>query len=86
MIVKNKIVYFGTSDVEATFLIGKEDDSEQLKVLGKEKGFYLSRGGWNTASHVFKNEIYAFKNGNYEEVHRYTLENGEWSLFFSHHQ
>ena len=80
--VEYKIVYFGSWNANATFVLEQEEESEQLKVVREDEGFDLVRGHWNTASCVFKNEIYAFKTGNYEEVHRYSLESGKWSRFY----
>ena len=65
LVVEDKIVYFGTSIKGGTFVLENEGASEQLKVVRKDCRFNLERGSWNTASRVVKNEIYAFRNGEY---------------------
>ena len=76
-------MYFGSRKVNPTLVLEQEGQSEQLQVVRVDKGIHLHRGYRNTASCVFKNEIYAFKVGNYQEVHRYSLESGKWSRFYS---
>ena len=82
--VGNKIVYFGSEVKNSTFVLEREGESEQLRVVREEKGFGLVRGNYNTASRVVKLEIYAFKARNYRKVYRYGLETGTWSLFYSY--
>ena len=60
LVVENTIVYFGWSDKNATFVLERDEDSEQLNVVRENCGLYFRRGLYNTASCVFKNEIYAF--------------------------
>lgn len=81
LVVEDKIVYFGSSNEKITFVLEKEEESEKLKEVREDEGFNLLTGAYNTSSCVFKNEIYAFAKGNYEEVHRYSLGSGKWSLF-----
>ena len=64
-------------------MLEQEGESEQLRVVREDDGFNLMRGYCNIASCVIKNEIYAFKKGNNEEVYRYSLESGKWNRFFS---
>ena len=80
MTVENKIVYFGWYIQKTSFVL--EEESERLKVVREDGGFDLFRGDWSTASRVLGNEIYAFKTRNYKEVHRYSLESGNWRLFY----
>ena len=81
--VENKIVYLGESYREpGTFVLETNEESEQLRIIRKDSGFYLSRGLYDTASRVVRNEIYAFKNGNYDQVYRYSLESGKWTLYY----
>ena len=68
LVVGNKIVYFGSWNAEATFLLEREGESERLKVAREEEGFDLKRGYHNTASCVVKEKIYAFKTETYEEM------------------
>ena len=79
--VESKIVYFGSEDKNATFVLEEEEECEQLKVVGEDLGFYLTRF-YRTASCVLKNEIYAFRTNNCKEVHRYSLKSRTWSLFY----
>ena len=79
--MEDKIGYFGSSGINATLVLKKEDESEQLRVEREEEGLFLWRGGYNAASCVSRNEIYAFTFKNYQEVYRYSLESGTWSLF-----
>ena len=65
MILENKIVYFGSNEENATFVLQLEEDSEQLAVEREDEGFESKRGFWNNASCLLKNEIYAFRNGEY---------------------
>ena len=58
--LENKIVYFGDMLKSVTFVLEKEEDSEQLRVVREDSGFAFERGAWNTASCTFRNEIYAF--------------------------
>ena len=74
-------MYFGSRNANATFVLEQKGEAEQLRVVREDDGFDLLRGNWNTASCVIMNEIYAFKTRNYEEVHRYSLKSGKWSLF-----
>ena len=80
--VGNKIVYFGSNNKNTTFVLEKEEEGEKLEVVREDYGFDFGRGDWNTASCVLNNEIYAFKWGNYTEVHRYSLESGKWRLYY----
>ena len=41
--VENKIVYFGSSSEGVTFVLEKDENSEQLNVIRKEPGFDLSK-------------------------------------------
>ena len=43
-VVKNKIVYFGDSNENATYVLERDEESEQLKVVREEIGFHLYRG------------------------------------------
>ena len=79
LVVGNKIVYFGSEDQNATFVLEEEEEGK-LRVMRKDGGFDLDRW-YNTASCVFKKEIYAFKTLKYDEVHRYNVETGKWSLY-----
>ena len=81
-VLENKIVYFGSQNIKATFVLEQEEETELLKIISEDEGFDLEKGLTNTASCGFTNEIYAFKTWNYEEVHRYSLETGKWSLYF----
>ena len=81
-VLENKIVYFGPHEQNRTFVLEKEGDSEQLKVVREDKGFGLKRGAFNTASCSLNNEIYAFETGNFENIYLYSLESGEWSLCY----
>ena len=82
--LENKIVYFGREHVNSTFVLEREEEAEQLSVVGEEEGFFLKRREGNPASRVAKREkIYAFETWNYEEVRCYSLESGKWSLFCS---
>ena len=81
LVVGNKIVYFGSNNQNATFMLEEEEEGT-LRVTRKDDGFDLNRS-INTASRVFKKEIYAFKTGKYDEVHRYNVETGKWSLYYS---
>ena len=58
--IENKIVYFGSSDAEATFVLEKEEGSEQLRVVREDEGLNFWKGDSNTASCVFEKNIYAF--------------------------
>ena len=81
LVVGNEIVYFGCNDQNATFVLEEEEEGK-LSVVTKDEGIELSR--WcNTASCVFKKEIYAFETKKYDEVHRYNVETGKWSLYHS---
>ena len=71
---------------EHDFRFGAEEESEQLNVVREDEGLNLWRGYYDAASCLFKNETYAFKTHNYEEVHRYSLETRKWSLFYSQHK
>ena len=73
LVVENKIVYFGSSNENRTFVLEKEEQSEKLRVVRQDEGIDLRRGFWNSSSCVFKNEIYAFKRRNYGDVHIYSL-------------
>ena len=79
--VRNKIVYFGCNDENATFVLEEEEEGK-LRVVRQDAGFSLERY-WNTASCVSKKEIYAIKTDKYDEVHRYNVETGKWSLYYS---
>ena len=81
--VENKIVCFGLNSAKTTEVIEQGEDSEKLQIIRKDLGFDLLKGDYNTASCVLKNEIYAFKREKYGEVHRYNLQSGKWSLFYS---
>ena len=65
LVGENTIVYFGAKNENTTFVLERDEESEQLEVVRKDEGFSLHRGYYNTASCVFKNEIYAFKTDNY---------------------
>ena len=78
--MENKIVYFGGKH---TFLLEKEANTEQLERVRKDGGFDFAKDLNNSASCVFKKEIYAFKWYNHKEVHRYSLESGKWILFYA---
>ena len=79
----NQIVNFGSNKKKVTLVFDIEEDSEKLKIKREEEGFQLWRGYDNTASRVVKEEIFAFTMANYKQVHRYSLESGKWSLFYS---
>ena len=74
---------FGAINKFITFVLKVERESEQLRLIREDKGFDLIRGISNTASRLCKKDIFAFRTTKYESVYRYSLENGEWSLFFS---
>ena len=42
--VENKVVYFGSNNVDSTFVLEKEEESEQLKVVREDEGFYFTKG------------------------------------------
>ena len=66
LVMENKILYFGESYREpGTFVVERDGESEQLKIIRNDKGFDLSRSFYNTASRVIRKEIYAFEDGNY---------------------
>ena len=81
--VENKIVYFGATCKNVTFVLEQEEGCGKLKVVKVDSGFDFLRRYYNTAACVFKNEIYSFKTGNYEEVYQYNLKSGKWNRFFS---
>ena len=81
LVVGNKIVYFGSRYQNATFVL-EEKEEGKLRVVRQDEGFDLDRY-FNTASCVFKKEIYAFKTKKYDKVHRYNVETGKWSLYYS---
>ena len=60
----------------------EEEEEGKLKVVRQDEGFDLNRY-YNTASCVFKKEIYAFETRNYDKVHRFNVETGKWSLYHS---
>ena len=60
----------------------EEEEEEKLRVVRQDEGFDLNRW-FNTASCVFKKEIYAFESRKYDEVHQYDIETGKWSLYHS---
>ena len=60
-VLENKVVYFGSWNVKIAFVLEKEEDSEQLKVVREDEGINFERGNKNTTSRVYKKEIYAFK-------------------------
>ena len=68
--------------MNATFVLEEEEESAKLKVVRTDGGYDLTIGYWNTASCVFKKQIYAFKTANHDEVYRYSLESGKWSGFY----
>ena len=72
LVVVNKIVYFGFRGQNATFVLEEEEEGK-LRVVRKDEGFYLDRW-YNTASCVFKKEIYAFETKKYDKAHRYNVE------------
>ena len=82
LVLENKIVYFGSSNMKGTLVLEKEGDSEELKVARKGSVFELKRGANNTASRVHSKGIFAFKDRNYKQVYIYTLETPKWSLFY----
>ena len=63
LVLEDKIVYFGSCDEKGSFVLEREEDSEQLKVVREEEGFDLRRGEYNTASCVFQKGIYTFHKG-----------------------
>ena len=75
-------MYFGSRNQDATLVLKQEEESEKLKVVREDEVFDFKKGYWNAASCVSKNEIFSFKALNYEEVFRYSLESGKWSLYF----
>ena len=82
--LENKIVYLGSWNENASLVLEKEGESEQLKVAREDEGIDLVKGGWNTASWVFKTGIYAFKTTKYNEVYRYSLEIEKWCRYSPH--
>ena len=81
LVVGNKVVYFGSRNENATFVLEEEEEGK-LRVVRKDEGFDLDRY-YNTASCVFKKEIYAFQKCKYDKVHRCNVETGKWSLYHS---
>ena len=69
--VRNKIVYFGSYNQNATFVL-ERGEGENLRVVRQDEGFNLHRN-YNPASCLFNNEIYAFETQKYDKVHRYSL-------------
>ena len=51
--VEDKIVYFGSSDQKATFVLEKEEEMDQLRGARKDSVIDFERGDQNTASRVF---------------------------------
>ena len=39
--VENRIVYFGSKNENATFVLAQEGESEKLKVVSEDDGFHL---------------------------------------------
>ena len=79
LVVGNKIVYFGSNNQNATFVLEEEEEGK-LRVVRRDEVFKLHR--WcNAASCVFKKEMYAFETRKYDKVHRYNVETGKWSLY-----
>ena len=76
-------MFFGSGNENATFVLEKGEESEQLIGIREDEGFYLWRGDWNSGSCVTKKEIKAFKTGDAKEVYRYSLDSGEWNLFYA---
>ena len=60
----------------------EEEEEEKLRVVRQDEGFYLDKR-YNTASCLFKKEIYAFQTDEYDKVNRYNVETGKWSLYHS---
>ena len=53
LVLKNKIVYFGSWNKNTSFVLEQEEESEKLRVTREDKGFDLERGAWNTSSSAF---------------------------------
>ena len=75
-------MYFGSKIENTTFVLGREEESEQLQVVREDEGFNFWREPFNTASRGFTKEIYAFDSGTFTQVHQYSLESGEWTLYY----
>ena len=75
-------MYFGSTDRNATFVMDREEEEGQLKVVREDEGIHFERGYWNASACMLKNGIYAFETHNYREVHRYGLKSGKWRLYF----
>ena len=75
-------MYFGYFGWNATYVLKKKEDSEQLEVAREDEALDLWRGFDNTASCVFKAESYSVKTNRYREVYRYSLKAGKWSQYY----
>ena len=80
--LENKIVYFGSWNKNATFVLEQEQETEQLKVVREDDGLFFLRGYWNGGSCAANKEIYAFKTLSQKDVYRYSwrVENGVCSI------
>ena len=82
-VVKNKIVYFGSSNENATYRMEQEDQSRDLAVTSKFGGIDYQRGDRNSSFCTNLGKIYYFPTKKNKEVWCLDAETEKASLFFS---
>ena len=83
-VVKNKIVYFGSWNVDkATYVLEEEKgEPRNLEVKSRFTPIDYTRGGWNSSFCTYKEKIYFFPKNKDSEVQCLDVETEQSSLFF----
>ena len=60
MVCENKIVYFGSQDIDLTFVLIMGKETEELIVVREDQGASVEYWNASCATYYFKNSIYRF--------------------------
>ena len=80
-VVSNTIVFFGSLDKNATFLLEQEHNSDKLEVKAEEVGMNYARGVNDTSFATLDNSIYVFETNSYTQVFKFSLSERSWTLY-----
>ena len=81
-LISNKIVYFGSRNENATYILEKEERSGILEVMSKFAGIEYRRGEKDASFCTYQEKIYFFPTNSYSQVFCLDIETEEAALFF----
>lgn len=81
-VVANKIVFFGSLDKKATFVLGLEGSrSERLTVEHESEAVTYARGVNNASFATLRKELFVFETNSYSKVYRFSLCHRTWTPY-----